>query len=319
MDPGTLGAALVRRFWARWGKKLGFWLLKQVGGDHVLRWLEAAAKRIADRQRAIKKTREMSDGRLAPTLVEGRSRWVVYNADEPVEIFPPISGDLDSAMRHFDRSRLKRPDEVATSARTRAWVKGRWEDLRARVARGEEDAEPVGQDIVLSQDIVRTDGAPRAEEIRGAAFDSIVKTMPDLLDRLTGAPAKPVAQHDEIPDGPGIYVFSDGPNPRYVGQTQKLRQRLRQHVSPSARENQAALAWRIALKDATVAGHSVAGTRKQMEADERIEPLFRAAKERVANMDVRFIELPDPITRTLLEVYAIEALGTQEFNSFETH
>ncbi len=36
-------------------------------------------------------------------------------------------------------------------------------------------------------------------------------------------------------------------------------------------------------------------------------------------MDVQFIELTDPIARTLFEVYAALALDTVEFNSFETH
>lgn len=36
-------------------------------------------------------------------------------------------------------------------------------------------------------------------------------------------------------------------------------------------------------------------------------------------MDVQFIEVPDPIVRTLFEVYAALALDTVEFNSFETH
>jgi hypothetical protein len=36
-------------------------------------------------------------------------------------------------------------------------------------------------------------------------------------------------------------------------------------------------------------------------------------------MDVRFIEIDDAMTRTILEVYAAQALGTDEFNSFETH
>ncbi len=36
-------------------------------------------------------------------------------------------------------------------------------------------------------------------------------------------------------------------------------------------------------------------------------------------MDVRFILMPDPIERTLFEVYAALHLGTERYNSFETH
>ncbi len=36
-------------------------------------------------------------------------------------------------------------------------------------------------------------------------------------------------------------------------------------------------------------------------------------------MGVQFIELADPIARTLFEIYAALALDTVEFNAFETH
>ena len=36
-------------------------------------------------------------------------------------------------------------------------------------------------------------------------------------------------------------------------------------------------------------------------------------------MVVQSTELPDPVERTLFEVYAALALGTEKFNSFETH
>jgi hypothetical protein len=33
-------------------------------------------------------------------------------------------------------------------------------------------------------------------------------------------------------------------------------------------------------------------------------------------MDVRFVEIEDAVTRTMFELYAAQALGTEEFNSF---
>lgn len=36
-------------------------------------------------------------------------------------------------------------------------------------------------------------------------------------------------------------------------------------------------------------------------------------------MDVRFVEISDPELPTVFEVYAAVALGTLEYNSFETH
>lgn len=121
------------------------------------------------------------------------------------------------------------------------------------------------------------------------------------------------------PATPGVYLLSEGPTPLYVGNTRNLRQRLRQHTGARSRENQAAFAWRLALKDAQAEGGIITGTRKELESDPEFAEIFRRARERVAEMDVRFVEIDDPITRTVFEVYAAQALGTAEFNSFETH
>ena len=48
-------------------------------------------------------------------------------------------------------------------------------------------------------------------------------------------------------------------------------------------------------------------------------PYFASARASVAAMSVQFIELADPVARTLFEVYVALALGLHEFNSFETH
>jgi hypothetical protein len=59
--------------------------------------------------------------------------------------------------------------------------------------------------------------------------------------------------------------------------------------------------------------------RAQLEADEEFTAHFTAAKLRVADMDVRFKGLKDPIERSVFEIYAALALDTFVFNSFETH
>ena len=81
------------------------------------------------------------------------------------------------------------------------------------------------------------------------------------------------------------------------------------------------MAWHIALKAAEGRRTLVAGTRKDLEADESFAEHFREAKKRVGQMDFRFIEIDDPVTRTrnVFEVYAARALGTDEFSSWETH
>jgi hypothetical protein len=290
------------------------WLLEKVGLKSIVEWafkaVEKGVSRIGQRNKAIRKARHTIEGRWAPVIVEDRTRWVVYSDSTPVEIFPAITGDLVTAMQTFDLGRLRNPDEIPT-ARAQAWMKARLARMGGREGA---DAERSRQAEAI-RDAMATSG----EEGGQALFHSMVDELPALLDRLSSALAKTAAEHNGIPERPGIYLFSEGVMPVYVGQTRNLRARLRQHTSPSSRENQAALAWRIALAEAKGAGHGLSGTRKDLEADADFAAHFRSAKERVAAMEVRFIEIDDPVTRTVFEVYAARALGTDEFNSWETH
>jgi hypothetical protein len=150
-------------------------------------------------------------------------------------------------------------------------------------------------------------------------FDVAVAHMPALLDALRSAPKHRVAEHPSVPEAPGIYLFSEGDVPIYVGQSRKLRSRLIQHTGATRRQNQASFAFNVAKREASKAGVDVKRWRAVLEADPGFVPHFTAARAAVAAMDVQFIELPDPIARTLFEVYAALALDTVEFNSFETH
>jgi len=114
-------------------------------------------------------------------------------------------------------------------------------------------------------------------------------------------------------------LFSKGGKPMYVGQTRKLRDRLPAHTIPSATHHQASFAFLLAKADVKRRSLQITGTRKQIAAHADFIPAFKKAKQRVADMDVRFIEVPEAALRTVFEVYAALALGTGEFNSFETH
>ncbi|MDA1061465.1 MAG: hypothetical protein O2895_00890 [Chloroflexi bacterium] len=85
---------------------------------------------------------------------------------------------------------------------------------------------------------------------------------------------------------------------------------------PSARHTQASFAFNLAQSEA---GRRPRATRAEREQEKDFAPRFLAAKARVAEMDVQFIALDDPIERTIFEIYAALHLGTEEYNSFETH
>ena len=154
-----------------------------------------------------------------------------------------------------------------------------------------------------------------ADPERARHFGRVIERLPDRLDDLRAAPARPRKEHPPIPQAPGIYLFSEHGAPVYVGQTRNLRERLGEHTRPSSGREMATFAFRITIEDV---GSAAAGmTRKEIES--RFAPLFRQAKERVSRMNVQFIEMDDSIERTVFEMYAALHLGTEHYNSFETH
>lgn len=157
-------------------------------------------------------------------------------------------------------------------------------------------------------------------------YDSVVAQLPTLLEKLLATPAARVSEHPPIPEAPGIYLFSEpahGDAVRekaiYVGQSRKLRSRLRNHTRLGGRNNEATFAFLVARTDAEQAGVDTKRYREILEQDEGFIAHFDAAKSRVAEMQVRFILLDGPIERSLFEIYAAMALDTLVYNSFETH
>ncbi len=189
-----------------------------------------------------------------------------------------MSGDLAGAMRSFDTSSLRSPNDVA-SARFKAWATQRWNKLEEDVS---DEAEPLTPPPLDTEQTVR-EALDKTKEGGGRAlFDAMVATLPGLLEQLTQVDGKPVADHDSVPEAPGVYFFSEGVNPIYVGQSRHLRRRLRQHTSPSSRETKPPSRGRSLSRQAKEDGHPVSGTRKDLEGDEAFSEHFRDAKRRVA-------------------------------------
>ena len=129
-------------------------------------------------------------------------------------------------------------------------------------------------------------------------FDSLPRTMPKR----------------------GIYLFSEGGSHLYIGRTNGLRKRLRNHCRLSGTHFTATFAFRIARHETgrSKASYTPEGSRAQLCADPIFGPAFQAAKERVSEMDIRFVEEVDPVRQALLEIYAATVLHTP-FNDFENH
>ena len=95
---------------------------------------------------------------------------------------------------------------------------------------------------------------------------------------------------------------------------------MRDHGSPSSGQTKSAFAFRLA-REATGqvrASYKPKGSRKELMKDPVFSAKFVKAKARIAQMDMRCIEVSDPIRQALLEMYAALDLNTP-YNSFGNH
>ncbi len=164
-------------------------------------------------------------------------------------------------------------------------------------------------------DLVSADGL--------TAFDAAVSAqLRSLLDRLLAAPRHRRSERapGSIPAKAGLYLFSDVEGkPIYVGQGRNIRARLAQHCRESSTHLAASFAFNIAKRTVANAGVDIAGYRDDLVARAEFNDQFLAAKRLVASMPVQFVVEEHADLRTVFEVNATYALGTQEYNTFETH
>jgi hypothetical protein len=153
-----------------------------------------------------------------------------------------------------------------------------------------------------------------------AKFQSLVESLePQYLRLVEMAPVRYGALSKHLPMR-AIYLFSEVNRHLYVGRTNNLRNRLRGHCSAASNHFSAVFAFRLA-REATgfmKATYRTEGSRASLSADPVFGPAFARARQRVAQMDIRFVEEVDPINQALLELYTATTLETQ-YNDFENH
>jgi len=155
-----------------------------------------------------------------------------------------------------------------------------------------------------------------------ARFTPYVSQLDSKLQVLLAtAPHSPVALPSDMPKR-GVYLLTEANRHLYVGRSNSLRKRICNHGRKSARENVAVFAFRLA-REATgrikaVYKSGTGGTRRELMLDPAFVAAFDVAKDRVRNMEARFIEEEDPVRQALLEVYVAVVLATP-YNDFDTH
>ncbi|MDD2540340.1 MAG: hypothetical protein PHH28_04765 [Desulfuromonadaceae bacterium] len=149
--------------------------------------------------------------------------------------------------------------------------------------------------------------------------DFIERLEPKFQQLITMAPVKYCNLPRHLPKR-GLYLFSDGDAHLYVGRTNRLRERLRGHCTPSATHFTATFAFRIArqMSGFLKATYKTEGSRAELVSHEVFGPAFAKAKARIVDMDLRYVEENEPVSQALLEIYVATVLGTP-FNDFDNH
>jgi predicted GIY-YIG superfamily endonuclease len=151
------------------------------------------------------------------------------------------------------------------------------------------------------------DGFDRIIEAVRAKFAALMQCPTHLLRALP----------KEMPSA-GIYLFSESGRPLYVGRTNRLRSRLQYHTRDN--HNQATFAFLLARRATgkLKASYRPEGSRSALLCEPTFRAAFDAARARVTEMHVQFVEEPDPVNQTILEVFT--AFETQApFNDFDNH
>ena len=119
----------------------------------------------------------------------------------------------------------------------------------------------------------------------------------------------------------GVYLFSENGAHLYVGRSNSIRKRYKQHTNLGSTHNQASFAYKLAsekckMPHPTYKKGDGKADRLKMHPDLAAE--FIEAKHRVRLMDYRYVEEVVPMRQSMLEAYACIVLETP-YNDFDTH
>jgi len=115
----------------------------------------------------------------------------------------------------------------------------------------------------------------------------------------------------------GVYVFYENDIAMYVGRSNRLKERLREH-SQSRQHYSATLAIKIAKRNMpTLQNEERKPTVKQLMDNEDFKKEFEYARDKIAKMKIRCVKIEDQIEQAMFEIYAHLELDT-EFNDFKT-
>lgn len=148
-------------------------------------------------------------------------------------------------------------------------------------------------------------------------FNELVAKMPGLLQSLESQLFRTRENLIGILERGG-YIFYENDKVLYVGRSNRLKARLQEHGRLSSTRNSASFAFNLAKEKMRAKEIPAYVTSKQLEQAPGFDEAFFEAKNHVAQMKVRVIQIDDQVTQALFEIYAALALNAP-YNDFSTH
>ena len=148
-------------------------------------------------------------------------------------------------------------------------------------------------------------------------FQKIIDQMEPLLQQLITS--SPHTLEDGLRNLPrkGVYAFYENGQTIYVGRSNRILDRIREHGAESSRHESATFAYKLMLDGVgKQGGHSSELSRQDLQ--EKYEDKYHEQRNRIREMEVRTVEIDDQRVQAVLEIYSILALGTTKYNSFQT-
>lgn len=109
----------------------------------------------------------------------------------------------------------------------------------------------------------------------------------------------------------GIYAFFENGNALYVGRTDRMKERVKEHGRLGSRHNSATFAFILAKKKAKkIQGLNLNQGRDVLERDPAFKPIYDEMKKRVSKMQIKVVKIRNPVEQTFFEVYAALELKT---------
>ncbi len=150
-----------------------------------------------------------------------------------------------------------------------------------------------------------------------ADFQAIVDQLEPLLQALQMSPAHNLKSGLRGIPKRGVYAFYENGRAIYVGRSNRMRDRIREHGAESSRHESATFAYKLMLEvEGEQGGHSSKLSRRELQ--EKYKETYARQRERIREMEIRAVEIDDQAVQTVFEIYAILALGTTKYNSFQT-